>query len=235
MTGHYGESDMWIKNGEIKIELPEGRHRVTVYFPCLAAAELRNISLSDGSEITPAKKKLKMLCVGDSITQGYDAEYPSLCYANFIADEFNADMVNQAIGGDRFNPEHIDANMSFSPDIITVAYGTNDWSGATRENFERNLTGYFAKLAEHFSKSKIFVITPIWRADGNRVTKLGTFDEACAMIDAEASKYKNITVIDGTKLTPRVNAFYSDLRLHPNDMGYAIYSKNLIAELRKYI
>ena len=40
MTGHLGERDMWIKKGEIKTELPAGRHRVTVHLPCLAVAEL---------------------------------------------------------------------------------------------------------------------------------------------------------------------------------------------------
>ncbi len=234
MTGHYGEREMWIMKGEVKTTLPGGRHRVTVYMPCLASAELNNVELADGSEITPADRKLKMLCVGDSITQGYDAEYPSLCYANLVADEFGANMVNQAIGGDRFHPEHLDAEMNFEPDIVTVAYGTNDWSGSLKENFDSDMPRYFEKLAKMCPHAKIFVITPLWRADGNRVTKVGTFEGAVAQIAAEASRYSNMTVIDGSKLTPRISAFYSDLKLHPNDIGFVIYAKNLITELKKY-
>ncbi len=235
MTGHYGEKEMWIMKGEVKTALPGGRHRVTVYLPCLCAAELMNIELADGSEIVPVEKKLKMLCVGDSITQGYDAEYPSLCYANLVADEFSADMVNQAIGGDRFHAEHLDENMNFTPDIVTVAYGTNDWSGSLRENFDHDMPEYLAKLAKMCETAKIFVITPLWRADGNRVTKVGTFEEAVARIVSEASKYSNMIIIDGSKLTPRINAFYSDLRLHPNDIGFGIYAKNLITEMKKHL
>jgi hypothetical protein len=152
-----------------------------------------------------------------------------------VADEFNADMVNQVIGGDRFHPEHLDENMNFTPDIVTVAYGTNDWSGSLRDDFDRDMPRYFAKLAKMCALAKIFVITPLWRADGNRVTKVGTFEEAVNRIIVEASKYPNMIIIDGSKLTPRISAFYSDLRLHPNDIGFGIYAKNLIAEMKKYL
>ena len=55
------------------------------------------------------------------------------------------------------------------------------------------------------------------------------------MISDEAGKYPNMTVVDGIKLTPHVPAFYSDLYLHPNDIGFSIYAKNLVGEIKKYL
>ena len=46
-----------------------------------------------------------MLCYGDSISQGYDAVFPSLSYTNQLARHFDAYSVNQCIGGERFVPE----------------------------------------------------------------------------------------------------------------------------------
>ena len=50
---------------------------------------------------------------------------------------------------------------------------------------------------------------------------------------AIASAVDNVHIVDGTRLTPHFSAFYSDLRLHPNDLGYTFYSQNLIAFIRE--
>ena len=48
---------------------------------------------------------------------------------------------------------------------------------------------------------------------------------------ASEEKY-GFTVIDGKDLVPHSPVYFID-GLHPNDAGYAIYAKNLIAELDK--
>ncbi|MBO7376119.1 MAG: SGNH/GDSL hydrolase family protein [Clostridia bacterium] len=231
---HFGEEKMWINRSRIEIPLPEGEHRVTVWLPCLAAARLSDLTLDDGASLRPVVHSRKMVCFGDSITQGYDAWYPSLDYTNRLAQHFDADMINLAIGGEKFVPGILDPafGAAFKPDIITVAYGTNDWSGFERELFESRCVSFLEGLPELFPGAKIFILTPIWRGDHKRLTKVGTFEEACAFI-TETAERCGLTVISGNNLVPHYEGFFSDLRLHPNDLGYGEYVRNLIPEIEK--
>ena len=233
LSGHYGEQPMWIMKGTVKTALPAGEHRVTVWFPNLASASVKNLTLDDGATCTPVEKKMKMICWGDSISQGYDAVFPSLAYTNRLAQAFDADMINQAIGGEVFVPPLLDGGLEFRPDVITVAYGTNDWSKCTREEFCANVDGFLSRLAAQYGKTaKVFILTPIWRGDRARVTKVGTFDEAVQYIADKTREYGLISV-DGYDLVPHWYEFYSDQRLHPNDLGYGEYSRNLIAAIKE--
>ena len=71
--------------------------------------------------------KKRILCFGDSISQGYDALYPSNQYTPQLAKLLDAEEYNKAIGGEIFRPELALARDDFEPEYITVAYGTNDW------------------------------------------------------------------------------------------------------------
>ena len=234
MTAHLGEENLTICKGDLKVNLPEGRHKVSIYLPNLTKADISYVELADGATFEPFEKSRKLLCHGDAITQGYDAKFSSLSYANQIADDLEADIVNHAIGGDKFDSSHIDEEMNYNPDIITVSYGTNDWSAYPREGLTEEMPAYLAKLAKYYPNAKIFVVLPIWRADLTKETKCGfTFEEARQLIAAEAGKYANMTVVDGIKFMPRFPDFFSDLRLHPNDFGYMFYAKYLMAEINK--
>ncbi len=231
---HLGEQEMWINKGHITASLPAGEHRVTVWFPCLTAARVSNVTLDDGAKFEAATYTRKMICFGDSISQGYDAIYPSLAYTNRLAQIYDAYMVNQAIGGEKFVPGILDPDFakSFVPDIITVAYGTNDWSGFELELFHTRCEAFLKGLAELYPTSKIFILTPLWRGDHGKITKVGTFESAVEFITETAKKYGH-NVIYGYNLTPHFPGFYSDLRLHPNDLGYGEYVRNLVPEIDK--
>ena len=135
-------------SGHVCHQIPplEREIRVTVYFPNLAALRIRNLQLPE--DAAPYTRQKKYLALGDSITQGYDAAHPNQTYVNLLADAWDAQVLNQAIGGDVFCPENLDPALDFSPDIITVAYGTNDWtlqvlqSGAAKAYLDK-LTGLY--------------------------------------------------------------------------------------------
>ncbi len=59
---------------------------------------------------------------------------------------------------------------------ITVAYGTNDWSGTSYAQITTEVPAYFSKLRELYPRAKIVYISPIWRGDTDRVTAAGDFD-----------------------------------------------------------
>ena len=235
MIAHEGEMEMNDKAGEVKLTLGQGKteRRVTVWMPGLSIVRLADVTVDDGASIKRAPTARKILVLGDSITQGYDAVYSSQCYANKMAYMLDAEIVNQAIGGEIFRPAILDENLPFTPDLITVAFGTNDWSTQTAEKFEKNADAFYTKLATLYPNTRVFAILPIWRADWERVTKAKPFHEARAILKALAEKHPNFRVIDGMMLTPHLPAFFSDLYLHPNDLGFEIYAQELVKRIHE--
>lgn len=239
---HLGEEKAWIKKGHISLKVSDyiapdgGEHRITLWLPNLANAKLSNIELDDGATLTPINYKKKLLCFGDSITHGYDAAFPSKSYVNRMTAHFDAFTVNQAIGGERFVPEILLEDTEYRPDIITVAYGTNDWTGLKKEVFHPGCEQFFEKLSRLYPDAVRFAILPIWRGDAKtcKHNYEGTLDEACEFIAETAKKY-GCKVIDGRPFMPQSPEFFWDGRLHPNDLGFAEYASGLIAEIEKHI
>ena len=226
MVQHFGHSDVEEVKSSLTVNLPEGMHRVCFYLPNLTELRIRSLELSDGATFSPVKRPLKLLCYGDSITQGYDAEFSSQSYANLLADKLGAKVVNQGIGGEVFRPELV-TPLGYDPDIITVAYGTNDWSTRTLERTLNASKGFYAKLRALYPKAKIFAITPIWRADDHRITKVGTFSEGVEIVRNAASAQEGVIVVDGSRMIPHLREVCSDRYLHPNDYGFKFYANAL--------
>ena len=236
MTHHFGSEGMENVEGVANVTLMEGTKDVEIYLPWSRSISLSEVEVDDGATLEPISRSHTMLIFGDSITQGYDAHYPSLSYASRIAALLDADSVNKAIGGDVFFPPLLEAADEMSPDYITVAYGTNDWSHRSYDDVKESCRGFYQKLSALYPNSKIFAITPIWRASHMRKTDFGAPTYAVDdMIREVCADLPNVTVITGWKFTPAHSDFYADQTLHPNDLGFGIYTQNLYAELKKYI
>ncbi|MBQ8720467.1 MAG: hypothetical protein IJY65_05480 [Clostridia bacterium] len=228
MIAHKGAYFEELRQDSVSIKLSSGKKRVRVFFPNLFKMTVSNFTLSDGAELIPIKKKLRALILGDSITHGYEAHFPSLTYANTIIRNFELDAVNQAIGGEIFRPSILGSAPLFDPDIVTVALGTNDWSGATL-SLERCRV-YFETLKKFYSRARIFYISPIWRKDFERKTDVGSFSAAVLALEKLADEL-NITVIHGAELAHHTEEFFTD-GLHPNDLGFAQYAVALTEKLK---
>lgn len=172
-----------------------------------------------------------MLVFGDSITQGYDALRPSNRYAAKLAEALNAEEVNKGIGAEYFFPALAEAKEPFEPDYIMVAYGTNDWSGLGEDEFKEKCHAFFAALSKNYPSSRIFAITPIWRKDYTAEKKFGSFDKVAEDIENIVKEFANITCIHGFEFVPQDEAYFADLRLHPNDRGFQHYGDNLYSQM----
>ena len=215
-----------------EFRLPIGVKEVCIYFPWSVAAVVKELSVDDTAEITPNIPLKKMLCFGDSITHGYDALHPSNKYITRFAEFLGAAEINKAIGGEVYFPGLAGAKEDFCPDYICVAYGSNDWCYASKEGFVNNCTRFYENLNANYGDVKTYVITPIWRKDYLDEKALGDFKSVAEIIKQIVSKYKNVTVIDGFRLVEHNEKFFADLRLHPNDDGFAQYFNNLIKQLK---
>ena len=204
-----------------------GEKDICIYFPWSVGVVLKELAIDDGAFIEAQKPAKKMLCYGDSITQGYDALYPSNKYITRFAELLDAEEYNKAIGGEVFFPDLAATREDFEPDYITVAYGTNDWYAKTRDEFYQNCSGFFRNLTSTYPNVNILVITPIWRKDCTEYREFGQFDDVEQLIKDIAEAYENITVISGFDYVEHDESVYADLRLHPNDEGFKQYFDTL--------
>lgn len=223
-------------NPTIQIPLGEGNHRLTVYFPGLTHqySGIYSIEVDDGASVVPHAYDRKILFFGDSITQGAGASFTSLTYAQQVARALNADFLNQGIGGAFFAPKAFDKSIDFDPDIVTVAFGTNDW-GFFRgpDRLELRSREFLDLLCEKYAGKKLFGISPIWRNDPGTVTGVGTFAQCCQIVK-DAIRSHGMTLIEGEELVPHQTLFFTD-GLHPNASGHTVYADSLLKKLQPYL
>lgn len=205
-------------------------NRVTIYLPHLVDIVLYNLRVSYGASIRAVSNYEKnLLCLGDSITQGMDGKYPSSSYPVLLSRFIGANILNQGVGGDVFNVHNLDPSLPFEPDIITVAYGTNDWGLCkSMSEFERNCREYIDALMDMYEECKIFVITPIWRSDINEIKPMGDMQSLKNSIYSICEEYPQIDVIDGQMLVPNMPHFFGDKSVHPSDEGFLHMAINLL-------
>ncbi len=210
-----------------QVTLPEGENRVQIYFPTLASFALASLSLSDGAHVRFCPPQRRILLHGDSITQGYDARFPSQTYAARLSRYYDAEIFNQAIGAACFYPEVIERITPENPDFILIAYGTNDWQMKDASAFAQDAKAFFHKMADLYPGVPTFQILPIWRTDLEEVfPNAGDFME-CRQLLAQWARAEGITVLDDYALVPHDPALLADGYLHPNDEGFAFYARNL--------
>lgn len=234
--------------GSIRHRIDRDGHRwnrITVWLPYMSSIALKNISLAPGASLCtleegtpdgdfPGRIRKKLLCYGDSITQGYDALHPSQSYAVRLARYFDWELWNAGLSGYIFDAGLLDDKLPFRPDIVTVAFGTNDWNWAeSKEEAVRNAERYFDKIMELYPGRPIFYFSPLWRKDTGVPTKAGEFRPFCLAL-LNAAKERGIEAIDGYLAAPHKEDALADGILHPNDEGMACYSEYAAKIFMKY-
>ncbi len=217
---------------EKSFALGNGDKTVRIVLPWTSAVEISALSLDSATYAKAVKRSKKMLAYGDSITQGYDAVHPSNAYIVKLADALDAEVIDKAMGGEIFFPPLSEIKSNMNPDYITVAYGTNDWGKRTPDTFRANCRAFYSNLAKLYPHARIFAITPIWRKDYGDNRPFGSFFEIEKIIKEETADLSNVTVIEGFDLVPHDSAYFADVRLHPNDAGFAYYGENLTKAIR---
>lgn len=216
-------------------DLGAGEKEVRVLLPWSSRVLLHGVILADGAALEAVKPAKKLLVYGDSITQGYDALWPSNCYPFQLADALGAEQHNRAIGGEIFFPELLEADSLEAPDYITVAYGTNDWVKCTEAETRAACRAFYLTASRKYPNARIFAITPIWRQAWQQPGKgFGPWALSEQIIRESTADLPNVTVIDGLTLVPHEEAcFADDMVLHPNDAGFGHYGKNLAEAVKK--
>ncbi len=231
-VGDYANKEYTTGNFDGKFDFPSGEKNIRIVLPHSKICKITGVELRDATFIEPVKKPKLLLAFGDSITQGYDSLHPANTYAMRLADALDAQIINKGIGGECFKPEIAKTEEVIDADLITVAYGINDYTVFTQEEFTKNCKGFITILAEKYKNTPIFVITPIWCDLTGKEYKFGDVSDVDRIINKVCAPFDNINVIHGWELIPHDSKYYGDLWLHPNDSGFEHYFNNLIKEIQ---
>jgi lysophospholipase L1-like esterase len=213
------------------------RCEIKIYFPVIFEMEIKDLKINGTVEKVAPKEHI--LCLGDSITQGFISGHPSKNYVALLSQKLNVNAFNQGIGGYTYQENSLNGLEKFNsqfgaPKFITVAYGTNDWyHKITADALQQNVAEYYRHLLAIFPSTPIYVITPIWRGD----TELDSahkipFEQIAQIIQKETALYPAITIIDGMTLLPHDFAYFSDGYLHPTAEGFSIMANNILAQAK---
>lgn len=204
--------------------------RVTLCFPSHEIGVIDNVELSDGASVVRHKFDKKALFIGDSITQGWNSGIDTLSYAYRTSFALNFDSVIQGVGGAYYHASTF-ADSGFEPDVVIVAYGTNDVNHfKTQGEMIEQLRLYLGKVKETYASSKIYAISPIWVSGGNEEKRMGNLWESYALIADEIEKC-GVEHIRGLDLVPHERRYFAD-DLHPNKDGFGEYAGNLVEILK---
>ncbi len=200
--------------------------RVTLVFPSHEIGIIDNPELSDGARVVRHQFDKKVLFIGDSITQGWNSGIDTLSYAYRTSFALNYDSIIQGVGGAYYHASTF-ADSGFDPDIVIVAYGTNDVNHfKTKDEMVEQLRAYLGMVKETYKRSKIYVISPIWVSGGAEEKRMGNLWECYALIADEIEKCA-VEHIRGLDLVPHEGRFFAD-DLHPNADGFGEYKGNLV-------
>ena len=221
---------------EVSYALGEGKKHICIYLPRLTGVYLHKLALEDGAAILPVKPSQKALVFGDSITQGFDCLRPTSHYVHALCQVLGAEEYNKGVGGEQHAPALAQCAESFYPDYIVVGYGTNDWRASTPERLERKCKEFYQILAEKYPNVPVISITPVWRSNIEELKDIVFFEHFHDVEDRIlqiTAQYPNVTVVKGFHLIPHDVINFGDYGLHPSDLGFAHYGKNLLAALRE--
>ncbi len=206
--------------------------RVTLSFPSHDdPGVLESLELVEGTYCTPHSHDCKLLFIGDSITQGWQSHHDPASYAWRVTRHFNADSVICGVGGGIFHGSVFD-RIDFDPDVVFVAFGTNDFGHyKTLGELRAAVKDFLSQVAAEYAGKKLFYISPVWRAAQEK--PMGSF-AACRAAEIEVATACGFTHIDGLKLVPPGEEYFTD-GLHPEDNGFSFYAENLLIALRPYL
>ncbi len=215
-----------------RFDLTGNKKNYTLYLPQTKTVEIRKLELSSNASIEQVpEKKAKLLTLGDSITQGMHAKQPSQTYTVQLAKILDMDLLNQGVGGHVYDVASLPNEFPFKPELITIAYGVNDWNKNTsKQQIAENVSAYLNRLLGLCPESLIVVLTPIWCTSGATVKEGGTLPEFSTVIAETADKFESVRVINGYSLVPNIPEYFADGG-HPTDLGFMHYAINLAKEI----
>lgn len=178
-------------------------------------------------------KQLKIVCHGDSLTEGYDIDLSGR-WTDLLDTSIDAQIINSGISGDttagmlaRFKPMVIDQ----APTHVIILGGTNDI--AHRIPFDLIISNIHAmtRQARHYNIASIIGLpTPVILTDEIRANEEPLMQEFADQIHRYRERLLQFAIEDSWKVIDFGKDMHADLFLsdgvHPNEAGQFVMMKN---------
>ena len=183
--------------------------------------------------VSLAQEKIKIACIGDSITEGFGLHnscadaYPVIL-GYMLGDKYevkNFGITGKCVQKDSNDPYwksgRIPRIKEFDPDIIIVKLGTNDskpvnWK--TPERFQEDYEAYLDEVANPNKKQTFYLASAAWvKKDAIGITRKVITEGVNPSVEAIA-KRRGLKIIDFHTLLEDKPDWYCD-DIHPNEEG----------------
>ncbi len=183
--------------------------------------------------------KHKIVCMGDSLTEGYQIQ-PRTCWPYLLNKEENLEVINSGICGDttagmlaRFLPEVID----HQPDFVIIMGGANDlWFNTPNSQIIANIMAMTRHARHHQIQSIIGIPTPYYlpeNVDSERFfTDLKSMHNRLLSYDQDLRNF--IREDDQPFIDFRQNmspGLFLEDGIHPNEKGHKLMAEQALTKL----
>ena len=207
--------------GTIRLAFENPEHEeleVRIYLPNIMSVAFGNLR-TNGS-LKPLPHRGYLLALGDSITQGFVCGRPSLSYPAQVASTLGIDLLNQAVAGHVFDEDTLGGFSLWReepPEVVIVAYGTNDWARLRSPgSIEGGAVAFLERLSRLFPGVPTYVLSPLWRVDEfDPVPCERPLTWIHQLLGRVCSRHENMHVVDGYHGIPKSPDLFADGTLHP--------------------
>jgi lysophospholipase L1-like esterase len=222
------------------VELPpaeDAPRRVELYLPHCRTTRLESLALPDDATCRPVPGRPRWLALGDSITQGMNAVHPSLIWPAVAARALGLHVHNAGVGGAVFDERTLMQPPLDEPDMITVAYGINDFNAGHDAS---DAAPYLRRLRGLYPDVAIAVLEPTYspREGFDREPKPNdaglTLAEFRAQLREVVDGFEGMSCLRADVILPPVPHFAPD-GVHPDTTGHIVMGTNLARSLRMHI
>lgn len=206
-----------------------GTKEFTIIFPYGAAAELREISVSDGATFAAgtARPSAKIACFGDSTTHGYTVANTIETWPYLLGEAKTRQVYNLGNGSQLSSTSDGTEADGCGAAAITYMIGFNDFAaGVTVATFQTNIEDWITAARTTHPSAHLYIISPLYTTQdetdyGRTASDRPMSDYRAAVLAAEAAAGDgNTTYIDGLTLMTNSSDRLVD-GIHPNSTGAA--------------
>lgn len=163
--------DVVIKNQDIdsyphaiSFPLPQGTDDTyRIVLPHWSDPVFEGFDIAGSLHATLPQNKKRYFAIGDSISHGYGQTMTRETFPFLIANRFDMDLFNVAVGGSKISPSVGAMIQNKQIDFVTILIGFNDWNGSTdgivayKDKYEKLITF----IRNHHPDTPIACVSPI--------------------------------------------------------------------------
>jgi hypothetical protein len=191
-------------------------------------AQMKLLELSADDPLHPIETRgPRWLVLGDSITQGAEAQYPVNIGVCRAARQANLNLLNLGVGSAHAEKELADQLPDGSFDLVSIAYGLNDYAKSLPPaDYAAAMATITGRVRQQWPRAPIFMISATSMRDESEANQLGLRVQHYRDILRTLTLPPSTWIIDGPTLTPDIGGIIDNC--HPTDDGFATYAQALL-------